>query len=184
VDVVPLQGLRQVPAHEHPDFFTGWASIQEFVDALVKTNCIIDGGQIWWDVRPHHTYETLEYRICDIPLRADETVTIAALFQAITAKLWLAALEEPHLPPYRRSLIMENKWRARAVGDSRAAHRLRQQAKSRSTDLLEELLEFVDDVVDELGTRQQIQYVREIVDGGTGASASLRFIVLPTIFVP
>ena len=83
------------PRTNIPDFFTGWTEYQSSSSCLVKTNCIIDGGQIWWDVRPHHVYGTLEYRICDIPLRAEETVTIAALFQAITAKLWLAAREEP-----------------------------------------------------------------------------------------
>ena len=77
---------------------------------------ILDGGQIWWDVRPHHKFTTLEYRICDIPLRAEETITIAALFQAITAKLWLLRSRNLTYRPYRRTLIMENKWRAARWG--------------------------------------------------------------------
>src|SRR4029079_17833361 len=73
------------PRTNIPDFYTSYAECQRFVNLLVKTRCILDGAQIWWDVRPHPRYATLEYRICDIPLRSDETLTIAALFQAITA---------------------------------------------------------------------------------------------------
>ena len=161
------------PRTNIPDFFTGWTEYQEFVDLLVKTNCIIDGGQIWWDVRPHHRYATLEYRICDIPLRAEETICIAALFQAITAKLWLLRSRNLTFRPYRRSLIMENKWRAARYGIRGLLIDYGKQQEVPFVSLLEELLEFVDDVVDELGTREQIAYVRRIVEGGTGAERQL-----------
>jgi carboxylate-amine ligase len=161
------------PRTNIPDFFTGWTEYQEFVELLVKTNCIIDGGQIWWDVRPHYLYGTLEYRICDIPMRAEETVTIAALFQAITAKLWLLRAKNLTFRPYRRSLIMENKWRAARWGIRGLLIDFGKQTEVPYTELLSELLEFIDDVVDELGTRQQIQYVRTIVEMGTGAERQL-----------
>lgn len=162
------------PRTNIPDFFTGWAEYQEFVELLVKTNCIIDGGQIWWDVRPHHRYSTLEYRICDIPMRAEETITIAALFQAITAKLWWLRSKNLTFRPYRRSLIMENKWRAARWGIRGLLIDFGKQREVPCTALLEELLEFIDDVVDDLGTRDQIQSgVRAIVEGGTGAERQL-----------
>ena len=161
------------PRTNIPDFFTGWTEYQEFVELLVKTNCIIDGGQIWWDVRPHHVYGTLEYRICDIPMRAEETVTIAALFQAITAKLWLLRARNLTFRPYRRSLIMENKWRAARWGVRGLLIDFGKQAEVPYTELLSELLEFIDDVVDELGTRHQIGYVRTMVEQGTGAERQL-----------
>ena len=161
------------PRTNIPDFFTGWTEYLEYVELLVKTNCIIDGGQIWWDVRPHHRYETLEYRICDIPLRAEETICIAALFQAITAKLWLLRSRNLTFRPYRRSLIMENKWRAARWGIRGLLIDYGKQQEVPCVALLEELLEFVDDVVDELGTREQIAYVRAIVEGGTGAERQL-----------
>jgi carboxylate-amine ligase len=162
------------PRTNIPDFFNGWTEYQEFVELLVKTNCIIDGGQIWWDVRPHHVYGTLEYRICDIPMRAEETVTIAALFQAITAKLWLLRARNLTFRPYRRSLIMENKWRAARWGIRGLLIDFGKQAEVPYTELLSELLEFIDDVVDDLGTRHQIQYVRTMVEQGTGAERQLQ----------
>jgi len=125
-------------------------------------------------VRPHHVYNTLEYRICDIPLRADETITIAALFQAITAKLWWLRSRNLTFRPYRRSLIMENKWRAARWGIRGLLIDFGKQREVPCTALLEELLEFIDDVVDELGTRDQITNgVRAIVEGGTGAERQL-----------
>ena len=161
------------PRTNIPDVFASWSEFQEFVDLLVKTNCIIDGGQIWWDVRPHYKYKTLEYRICDIPLRAEETITIAALFQAITAKLYILRAKNLSFRPYRRSLIMENKWRAARWGVRGLLIDFGKQAEVPYAHLLDELLEFVDDVVDDLGTRAQIQQAHEIVREGTGAERQL-----------
>jgi carboxylate-amine ligase len=162
------------PRTNVPDVFGSWTEFQEFTQLLVKTNCIIDGGQIWWDVRPHHKYETLEYRICDIPMRAEETITIAALFQAITAKLWLLRSRNLTFRQYRRSLIMENKWRAARWGIRGLLIDFGKQEEVPYVALLDELLEFVDDVVDELGTRAQISQVRDIVERGTGAERQLQ----------
>jgi carboxylate-amine ligase len=161
------------PRTNIPDVFGSWSEYQEFVQLLVKTNCVIDGGQIWWDVRPHHKYQTLEYRICDIPLRAEETVTIAALFQAITAKLYLLRARNLTFRPDRRSLIMENKWRAARWGVRGLLIDFGKQAEVPYASLLDELLEFIDDVVDELGTRTQVQLAHEIVEKGTGAERQL-----------
>ena len=162
------------PRTNIPDFVSSWAEYQDLVQLLVKTNCIIDGGQIWWDVRPHHRYQTLEYRICDIPLRAEETVTIAALFQAITAKLWVLRSKNLTFRPYRRMLIMENKLRAARWGVRGLLIDYGKQEEVPCATLLDELLEFVDDVVDELGTREQVAHVRAMVAHGTGAERQLQ----------
>lgn len=161
------------PRTNIPDFFGSWSEYQELVQTLQKTNCILDGGQIWWDVRPHHRYETLEYRICDIPLRAKETACVAALFQAITAKLWWLRSRNLTFRPYRRTLIMENKWRAARWGVRGRLIDFGKQEEVPYAALLEELLEFVDDVVDDLGSREHVEYAREIVEMGTGAERQL-----------
>jgi carboxylate-amine ligase len=152
------------PRTNIPDYFSGYGEFQEYVDLLVKTNCIIDGGQIWWDVRPHHKYKTLG---------AEETVTIAALFQAITAKLWLLRARNLTFRPYRRSLIMENKWRAARWGVRGLLIDYGKQAEVPYIHLLDELLEFIDDVVDELGSREQCWHAREMLEEGTGAERQL-----------
>jgi len=139
----------------------------------VKTRCVIDGRQIWWDVRPHVLYPTLEYRICDIPMRAEETLAIAALFQAITAKLWKLGSGNLTFRPYRRALIMENKWRAARWGLGGRLIDFGKEEEVEVRSLVGELLEFVDDVVDELGSRDAIAYVTTILERGTGADRQL-----------
>jgi carboxylate-amine ligase len=161
------------PRTNIPDFYTSYSEYRQFVELLVKTRCILDGGQIWWDVRPHSRYATLEYRICDIPLRAEETLTIAALFQAITAKLALLRLRNLSFRPYRRALIMENKWRAARWGTKALLIDFGKEEEVPHASLLEELLEFVDEVVDDLGSRRQCEKAREIVARGTGAERQL-----------
>ncbi|HZM70783.1 MAG TPA: carboxylate-amine ligase [Candidatus Cryosericum sp.] len=162
------------PRTNIPDTFTSWGDFQEFVNLLVKTRCIIDGRQIWWDVRPHVLYPTLEYRICDIPMRLDETIAIAALFQAITAKLWKLGSGNLTFRPYRRSLIMENKWRAARWGLGGRLIDFGKEEEVEVKSLVGELLEFVDDEVDELGSRHEVDYVNRILERGTGAERQLR----------
>jgi carboxylate-amine ligase len=162
------------PRTNIPDFFSSWGDFQEFVNLLVKTGCIIDGRQIWWDVRPHVLYPTLEYRICDIPMRVDETIAIAALFQAITAKLYRLGSGNLTFRPYRRALIMENKWRAARWGLNGRLVDFGKEEEVEVKSLIAELLEFIDDVLDELGSRQEIETVQQIMKMGTGAERQLR----------
>src|SRR3546814_20112443 len=60
----------------------------DLLETLVLTGCIPDGSKIWWDVRPHWKFPTLEFRVCDVCTRVDEAVAIAAILQAIVAQLW------------------------------------------------------------------------------------------------
>jgi len=152
-----------------PDYFNGWRDYDEYVQMLVRTNCIDNPKKIWWDVRPHPFFPTLEYRICDVPMRVDETICFAALFQAITRKMWDLYSQNMGWRIYRRSLLNENKQRAARFG---TGGKLIDFGKREEVDyhaLLDELLEFVDDVVDELGSREAVYYAREILARGTGA---------------
>jgi carboxylate-amine ligase len=161
------------PRTNIPDFFQSYGEFQELVQLLVKTRCILDGGQIWWDVRPHPVYATLEYRICDIPMRAEESLVIAALFQAITAKLALLRSRNLAFRPYRRTLIMENKWRAARWGTKSSLIDFGKQEEVPLATLMEEMLEFVDEVLDELGSRKIVEGTRKIFERGTGAERQL-----------
>lgn len=161
------------PRTNIPDFFDSYGEYENFVKLLVKTNCVLDGRQIWWDLRPHAIYPTLEYRICDIPMRVDETIAIAALFQAITAKLWLLGSGNLTFRHYRRSLIMENKWRAARWGVSGKLIDFGKEEEVPMAGLIGELLEFVDEVVDGLGSREEVGYAKRILEHGTGADRQL-----------
>jgi len=161
------------PRTNMPDFFSSYGEFQQYVDLLVRTGCILDGRQIWWDVRPHPIYATLEYRICDIPMRVEETIAIAALFQALTAKLWLLGKRNLTFRSYRRSLVMENKLRAARWGTAGKLIDFGKEEEVPVASLIEELLEFIDEVVDELGSRSAVEDALKIVARGCGADRQL-----------
>ncbi len=162
------------PRTNIPDYFPSWGEYQNFVDLLVKTNCIDNAKKIWWDIRPHPTFTTLEFRCCDIPMRLDETIALAALIQATVAKLYKLHEANQGFRLYRRALIMENKWRAARYGLDGKLIDFGRRVEVPMRDLVEEYLAFVDDVVDELGSREAIHGIRKIVEDGNGADRQLR----------
>lgn len=156
-----------------PDAFNSWDEFKNYVNLLIKTNCIDNAKKIWWDVRVHPFFDTIEFRICDVPMRVEESIAITAIFQALVVKLYKLRMENMSFIMYSRALINENKWRASRYGlDGRLIDFGIQQDKD-TRDLIRELLEFIDDVVDELGSRNAIQYVHKILHEGTGADRQL-----------
>lgn len=156
-----------------PDYFESLAVYENFLQLLVKTNCIDDAKKIWWDIRLHPYFDTLEFRACDVPMRADESLAIAALFQAIVVKLHRLKKQNLGFRLYRRSLILENKWRACRYGLDGKLIDFGKQEEVPCRDLILEILDFVDEVVDELGTRQEMNYVKEMLKNGSGADRQL-----------
>jgi carboxylate-amine ligase len=162
------------PRTNIPDYFPSWGEYQNFVDLLVQTNCIDNAKKIWWDIRPHPVFTTLEFRCCDIPMRLDETISLAALIQATVAKLYKLHEANQGFRLYRRALIMENKWRAARYGLDGKLIDFGRRIEVPMRDLVEEYLAFVDDVLDELGSREQVNGIRKIVQNGSGADRQLR----------
>src|SRR5256885_11409828 len=166
--------FKQFPRTDIPDHFDSYGSFQRYVDLLVKTGCVNDGRKIWWDLRPHPVFPTLEFRICDIPTRVDDTVAIAALFQAIVAKLTKLIDKNLGFRLYRRMLIQENKWRAVRWGLDGKMIDFGKQKEGPTRDLVRELLDFVDDVLDDLGSRKEVEHIHTILERGTSADEQLR----------
>jgi carboxylate-amine ligase len=162
------------PRTNIPDYFQSYGEYSSFVDLLVKTHCIDNAKKIWWDIRPHPSFPTLEFRICDIPMRMDETIAIAALIQATVAKLYKLYAANQGFRLYRRALIMENKWRALRYGIDGKLVDFGKGEEVPLRDLMYEYLHFIDDVVDELGTRHEINYIHKILENGTGADRQLK----------
>ena len=146
---------------------------QDYLNTLIATGCIADGKKIWWDARIHPFFPTIEYRICDIPMRVDETICLAAIFQAVTYKLWKLYDANLGWRQYRRSLILENKWRAARFGLDEKLIDLGKRIEVPTAELLVELLQFIDDVVGELGVTKEVNYVHEIFRRRTGADRQL-----------
>ncbi|OYT72812.1 MAG: carboxylate-amine ligase [Chloracidobacterium sp. CP2_5A] len=166
--------FKQFPRTGIPDYFGSASEYDNYVKLLVKTGCIDNGKKIWWDLRPHAIFPTLEFRICDLPSKVDEVIAIAALFQAVVAKLYKLLRQNMGFRLYRRMLIEENKWRAVRYGLDGKLLDLGKQAEVPTRDLVLELLEFVDDVVDDLGSRAEINYIHVILKEGTSADRQLR----------
>jgi carboxylate-amine ligase len=156
-----------------PDYFNSIEEYDNFVNLLVKTNCIDNAKKIWWDIRAHPVFNTLEFRICDIPMRVDETIVLAAIMQAVVAKLHKLIKQNLGFRLYRRALIAENKWRAARYGIEGKLIDFGKKTEVPYSNLIQELLDFVDDVVDELGSREELKYVNKILEMGTGADRQL-----------
>jgi glutamate---cysteine ligase / carboxylate-amine ligase len=162
------------PRTNIPDYFPSYGEYENFIKLLIKTGCIDNAKKIWWDIRPHPFFNTLEFRICDIPMRVDETIALAALIQATVAKLYKLYEANQGFRLYRRALIMENKWRAARYGLNGKMIDFGKQTQVPVRDLILEYLKFVDDVVDELGSREEIEYVHKILEMGSGADRQLQ----------
>jgi carboxylate-amine ligase len=157
-----------------PDFFESIEAYESYVKLLVKTNCIDNAKKIWWDLRVHPFFNTVEFRICDIPMTVQETIAIAAIFQALCAKLFKLRSQNLNFMPYSRALINENKWRASRYGIDGSLIDFGKESEVNTRVLIYELLDFVDDVVPHLGSRHAIDYVHKIMEHGTGADRQLK----------
>lgn len=156
-----------------PGVFDNLTDYENYVNLLVKTKCIDNPKKIWWDIRVHPFFPTLEVRICDVPMTIDETVSITALIQAIVVKLYRLKMQNLNFITYHRALINENKWRASRYGIDGKMIDFGKECEVETRLLLEELLLFVDDVVDELDSRKDIENIRNMMKNGTGADRQL-----------
>ncbi len=129
----------------------------------------------FWHIRPHAFFDTLEFRICDMPSMLEDTLGIAALCQALVAKLAYLNQRDKCMPTMRRDYIEENKWRAMRYGLDAQVLDFDHMRRLSMRDSIRETLDFVDDMVDDLGSRREINYLRELMDDpqGTGADRQI-----------
>jgi carboxylate-amine ligase len=166
--------FKNFPRTGVPPIMRNHGDYQELLDALVNTRSVPNGSKIWWDVRPHHAYPTLEFRVLDVCTRVDEAVCLAAILQAIVAKLWKLRRDNLTFRIYPTSMIEENKWRAVRFGLDGKLIDFGKQKELPARELISEILHwFVDDVVDELGSRADIDYAFEIMRRGSSADRQL-----------
>jgi carboxylate-amine ligase len=166
--------FENFPRTNLPDSFASYSEFENYVALLIKTNCIDNAKKIWWDVRPHPFFDTVEVRICDIPLRAQETIAIAALIQATAAKLWQLHARNIDYRQYSRALLMENKFRAVRYGLDGKLIDFGKQKEVPLRELIIEYLAFIDDVLDDLGSRDEIGYIHTMLLQGSGADRQLK----------
>ena len=166
--------FRNFPRTGIPPILRGYREYEELLEALVATKSVPNGSKIWWDSRPHHAFPTLEFRVCDVCTRVEEAVSIAAILQAIVCKIWKLRRDNLTFRVYPSAMIEENKWRAVRFGLDGNLIDFGKTKELPSRELITELLHwFVDDVVDELGSRKEIDYAFQIMRHGTSADRQL-----------
>ena len=165
--------FRRFPRTGIPDRFESWSEYQDYVNLLIELHCLDNAKKIWWDIRPHPTFGTLEFRVCDVPTAPRATIAIAALAQAVTVKLYKLRRRNLGFRLYHRRLLEENKWRAARWGLDGKLIDFGKRQEVPMRELALELLEFVDDVLDELDSRREVEYVRDILRDGTSADRQL-----------
>jgi glutamate---cysteine ligase / carboxylate-amine ligase len=166
--------FERFPRTNLPDYFSSYSEFENYVNLLIKTGCIDNAKKIWWDIRPHPFFNTIEIRVCDIPLRADETIALAALIQATAATLWRLHAKNIDYRQYSRALLMENKWRAVRYGLDGMLIDFGREKEVPERDLIHEYLNFVSDMAEELDSVDEIGYIRRILETGTGADRQLK----------
>ncbi len=157
-----------------PGVFDNYAQYESYVNLLVKTKCIDNPKKIWWDIRIHPVFPTLEVRICDVPMTVNETICIAALIQALVAKLYKLRTQNLNFVTYHRALINENKWRAGRYGIEGKMIDFGKEIEVETKVLMQEFLDFIDDILDDLGSRNEVEYVFKMLEKGTGADRQLK----------
>src|SRR6202047_4896514 len=159
--------FRRFPRTGIPDHFSSWSEYEDYVNLLVHLHCIDNAKKIWWDVRPHPTFGTLEFRVFDVATRLAEAIAIAALTQALVVKLHRLYTRNMSYRMYPRALIEENKWRAARWGVEGKLIDFGKQSEVPMRELGEELLEFTYDVAGELGSRAALEPIHRILREGT-----------------
>lgn len=166
---------KRLPRTGLPDSFASWSDFDHYVQTLISTGCIDNGKKIWWDVRPHPSFGTIELRICDMPATLNDVIGLAALYQSLIAKLNWLHLHGKAAPIVPRHFLEENKWRATRYGLDANIVDFSSGCHISMRDSIHQLLAMVDEVADDLGTGPDLHYIRSLVDDphGTGADRQI-----------
>ncbi|NUO49531.1 MAG: carboxylate-amine ligase [Polyangiaceae bacterium] len=166
--------FKRFPRTGIPGKFESWRSFESFVELLIKTGCIDNAKKIWWDVRCHPFFDTVEVRICDMTTRLDDTLAIAALIQAVMGKLYLLYRRNQAWRDYSHMLIEENKWRAVRYGLDGQLIDFGKREQVPIRVLIEELLDFVAEAADIFHTQDELDRIRTLCQEGTSADRQIR----------
>lgn len=174
---IPPQFYSYAEYEHYVDLMGRVGSLGRRADTLKTPSTGIGAGdptKIWWDARPHPDLGTLEVRICDMCTHLDDAIAIAALIQALTAKLLKLRNQNMSWRIYRGIFIQENKWRAVRYGIDGKLIDFGSEMEVPMRFLAQEILDIVDDVVDDLGSRTEINHIKTILDRGTSADQQLK----------
>jgi len=165
--------FERFPRTGIPDAFESLLEYEEYLELLVTTNCIDNAKKIWWDIRLHPFFDTLEFRICDAQCGVEDTIALAAMMQAVVFKLCKLLRQNTSFRIYRRRVIDENRWRASRYGLDGKLIDFGRRCEVETRSLIHEILEFISVEVDELGSGREMAHIERILRQGTGADRQL-----------
>jgi glutamate---cysteine ligase / carboxylate-amine ligase len=136
--------------------FGDWRTYADFVQLLEDTGSIAEATQLWWSVRPHHSFGTIEVRICDAQTRGDESFNLAAMIAACVAQVAIDLDEGRSSEPLHQREIEENLWRAIRYGMDGEMIDFRDRRVVPTHQLLEELVEWIAPARKALGVEVEV----------------------------
>ena len=160
-DNLPRTGL--------PPRMESFGSFERSVQVLVDMGVIEDASKIWWDLRPSSRFPTIESRICDVQPRLEDTLTLAALTQAIARMLWRLAIRNQRWRIYDAFLLAENRWRAQRYGTTEGLIDLGRGEIVPMAELAAEIRDLVGEDAEFFSSLAEVSRVRDMVSGGTSA---------------
>jgi len=165
--------FERFPRTGIPDVFESLSEYEDYLELLISTNCIDNAKKIWWDIRLHPFFNTIEFRICDAQSRVDDTIALAAMMQAVISKLHKLLRQNTSFRNYPRRVIDENRWRAARYGLDGKLIDFGRKCEVETRSLIHEILEFIAPEVDELGSQREMRHIEKILREGTGADRQL-----------
>ena len=165
--------FERFPRTGIPDAFESLSEYEDYLKLMVSTNCIDNAKKIWWDIRLHPFFNTIEFRICDAQSRVDDTIALAALMQAIVLKLHKLRDQNVTFRNYPRRLIDENRWRAARYGLDGKLIDFGRKCEVDERELVREMLDFLATEIAELGNENEMAHIEKILREGTGADRQL-----------
>jgi glutamate---cysteine ligase / carboxylate-amine ligase len=162
---------KRFPRSGIPPILPSYAAFERHVQQLVDMGAIDDGKKVWWDVRPHVHFKTVEFRIFDMPLTIEDTLALTALCQALVAKLVALTEYGEQLSLIEGSYIEENKWWALLHGLDANIYDFEQKKRVPMREAVRNLLDFVYDQAEKFGSQSEMQHLYNLLDSAEGTGA-------------
>lgn len=164
----------RTPRSGIPGYFRNRGEYDELIKILSETGCLAFPGKIWWDARIHPFYSTVEIRICDAQTRSEDTTAMAALIQALAAKLFREYKQGTQFPNIKTAYIEENRWRAARFGIHGKMADFDNKKEISTVETIKNLLGYIEKEAEKLGSTDKLTRIETILKEGTGADGQLR----------
>ncbi|MEM1286890.1 MAG: carboxylate-amine ligase [Pseudomonadota bacterium] len=169
-----LSVFDEMPRTGLPERFESYAEYQRTVQALVGAGLIEDASKIWWDLRPSHSFPTLEMRVCDVCTTLDDAIAVAALFQCLARMLWRLKRKNQRWRSYSRFLVEENRWLAQRHGVNGSLVDFGLGELVPFDSLIDEMIDLVTEDAEALGCADQLRHLRTIRERGTSSQRQVK----------